>query len=84
MKLVDPRSCNPIASTVFVGRNRHGNWVVREQNGNFGGLFVDRAQAFKYARSENGRHPERIFEVSREIELNILLRGSSGCTDSRP
>ena len=72
MKLVEPPSCIPAASrVVFVGRNRRGNWVAREQNGIFGGLFVNRAQAFKYALFENGRHPETIVEVSREIELDI-------------
>ncbi|MGL3210563.1 hypothetical protein [Bradyrhizobium sp. BR 1433] len=65
-------SCSSAASTVvFVGRNRRGNWVARERNGFFGGLFVNRAQAFKYALLENGQHPENIFEVSREIELDI-------------
>ncbi|WP_235976668.1 hypothetical protein [Bradyrhizobium archetypum] len=71
MKCVEPPSCNSTAPTVFVGRNRRGAWVVREQNGTFGGLFVTRAQALKYARFENGHHPETIVEVSREIELDI-------------
>ncbi|WP_375779172.1 hypothetical protein ACE103_09300 [Bradyrhizobium sp. ma5] len=56
---------------VFVGRNRRGNWVVREQRGSFGGLFINRAQALKYALFENGRHAESIIEVTREIELDI-------------
>ncbi|XSC42541.1 hypothetical protein ACF1BQ_029725 [Bradyrhizobium sp. RDT10] len=71
MNLFEPPSCSLAASTVFVGRDRRGNWVAREQNGNFGGLFVNRAQAFKYALFENGHHPEAIVEVSREIELDI-------------
>ncbi|MCK1516060.1 hypothetical protein IVB22_26585 [Bradyrhizobium sp. 190] len=71
MKLLEPPSCSPTPSTVFVGRNRHGNWVAREQNGIFGGLFVSRDQAVKYSLFENGHHPETIIEVSREIELDI-------------
>nr|WP_084788888.1 hypothetical protein [Bradyrhizobium sp. Cp5.3] len=71
MKLLEHPLCGPATSTVLVGRNRHGNWVVREQNGIFGGLFVSRNQAFKYALFENGRDPESIVEVSREIELDI-------------
>ena len=72
MKLVEPPSCSCAASSVvFIGRNARGNWVARERNGLFGGLFVNRAQAFKYALFENGRHPETIVEVSREIELDI-------------
>jgi hypothetical protein len=72
VKLVEPPSCSPAVSTiVFIGRNRRGNWVAREQNGLFGGLFVNRAQALKYALFENGHHPETIVELSREIELEI-------------
>lgn len=72
MKLVEPPSCSRAASTVvFIGRNGRGNWVAREQNGLFGGLFVNRAQAFKYALFENGNHLETIVEVLREIELDI-------------
>ncbi|MGF6313647.1 hypothetical protein ABIB82_007828 [Bradyrhizobium sp. i1.8.4] len=59
------------ASTVFVGKNRLGNWVAREESGIFGGLFVNRTQALKYALFENGHHPEAIVEVSFEIELDI-------------
>lgn len=72
MKLVEPPSGSPTAPTVFVGNNGRGNWVVREQNGIFGGLFVNRAQAFKYALFENGHHPEAIVELSHEIELDIF------------
>lgn len=71
MKHVEPRLCSHATRTVFVGRNRRGIWVAREQNGIFGGLFVNRAHAFKYALFENGHHPEAIIEVSREIELDI-------------
>lgn len=58
-------------STVFLGKDHSGNWVVREQNGIFGGMFASRAQALKYALCENGQHPEAILEISREIELVI-------------
>ncbi|MDE5458677.1 hypothetical protein GWE18_39145 [Bradyrhizobium sp. CSA112] len=71
MGLLEPPSCNSGKSIVFVGRDRRGNWVASEQNGTFGGLFVNRAQAFKYALRENGHHRETIVEVSGEIELNI-------------
>ena len=72
MKLVEPPSCRSAASTiVFIGRNRKGNWVAREQNGLFGGLFVSRAQAVKYALFENGNHPETIVDLPREIEVDF-------------
>ena len=79
VKLVDPPSCGPAASAVvFIGRDCRGNWVVREQNGLFGGLFVNHAQALKYATSENDHHPRTIVELSREIELDIPMQESTG------
>ena len=71
MKLVEPPSCSAASTIVFLGRNRRGQWVAQQQNGLYGGLFVNRAQALKYALSENGHHPETIVELSREIELNM-------------
>ena len=71
MKLVEPPSCSSLSNVVFIGRNRSGQWIAQEQNGLYGGLFVNRAQALKYALSENGHHPETIVELSRRIELDL-------------
>ena len=74
VKLVEPPSCSSPSTIVFIGRNSRGQWVAQEQNGLFGGLFVNRAQAVKYALFENGRHPETIIELSRGIELDMSGR----------
>jgi hypothetical protein len=74
VKLVEPPSCSSLSRLVFIGRNSRGQWVAQEQNGLFGGLFVNRAQAVKYALFENGQHPESIVELSREIELDMGAR----------
>ena len=71
MKLVEPPSCSSSSSIVFIGRDSRGRWVAQQQNGLYGGLFVNRAQAIKYALFENGRHPETIVELSRGIELDV-------------
>lgn len=71
VKLVEPPSCSSSSAIVFIGKNSRGNWVAQEQNGLYGGLFINRAQAVKYALFENGHHPETIVEVSREIELDM-------------
>nr|WP_249127967.1 hypothetical protein [Bradyrhizobium lablabi] len=71
VKLVEPPSCSSPSTIVFIGRNSRGQWVAQEQNGLFGGLFVNRAQAVKYALFENGHHPETIIELSRGIELDM-------------
>lgn len=78
-KLAQALAGNPAVSTVLVGRNRSGNWVAREQSGAFGGLFVNRAQALKYALWENGRHLEAIIEVAHEIELDIPAHPQRAC-----
>jgi hypothetical protein len=70
VKLVEPPSCSTASTIVFIGRNSRGNWVAQEQNGLYGGLFVNRAQAVKYALFENGHHPETIIELP-FIELDM-------------
>jgi hypothetical protein len=77
VKLVEPPSCGSLSAIVFIGRDRSGHWVAQEQNGLFGGLFVSRAQAIKYALFENGDHPETIVELVREIELDMRKRVSA-------
>ena len=77
MKLVEPPSCNSSSTIVFIGRNSRGNWVVQEQNGLYGGLFVNRAHAIRYALFENGHHPETIVELKRGIELDMSTRRPS-------
>ncbi|MCS3765673.1 MULTISPECIES: hypothetical protein [Bradyrhizobium] len=83
MELVELPSCSPEGTVVFVGRNRRGNWVAREQSGIFGGLFVSRAQALRYALLENGHCSQTIFEVSREIELDIPANTQLACPNAR-
>ena len=77
VNLIEPPSCSAASTIVFIGQNSRGNWVAQEQNGLYGGLFVNRAQAVKYALFENGHHPETIVELSREIELDMGGKVSS-------
>jgi hypothetical protein len=68
-ELEEPPSCS--SHLVIIGRNSRGDWVAKEQNGLFGGLFVNRAQAMKYALFENGDHPATIVLTSNIIELDM-------------
>ena len=77
MKLVEPPSCSSLSSIVFIGQNHRGHWIAQEQNGLYGGLFVSRAQAIKYALFENGQHPETIVELSRGLELDMSRKPAS-------
>lgn len=41
-----------------VGQDRRGYWVVQDQQGIRGGLFVNRDAALRFVRSENGYRPQ--------------------------
>jgi len=54
-----------------VGRNSRGNWVVQDQKGIRGGLFVDRDAALRFVRSESGDRPQAFMMVSDILELDL-------------
>ena len=55
----------------MVGQDTRGNWVVQDQKGIRGGLFVNREAALRYVRSENGFKPQAVVMVSGGIELDM-------------
>ena len=55
----------------MVGQDRQGNWVVRDQKANAGGLFVTRDAALRYVRSECGYQPRTVIMISGNFELDI-------------
>ena len=55
----------------MVGQDRRGNWVVRDQKGVCGGLFVTRDAALRFARAENGYQPQAVVMVSGNLELDM-------------
>jgi hypothetical protein len=60
----------------LIGRNSRGNWVVRDQSGLRGGLFVDRAEALRFALFENGRRPQAVIMVPGVLELDLSRRAA--------
>lgn len=69
MKQTEPLSCR--SGLVFVGKNSRGNWVAQEENGLFGGLFINRAEAVRYALFENGHRLEAVVATSNELEIDM-------------
>lgn len=55
----------------MIGRNSRGNWVVRDQAGLRGGLFIDRTEALRFALFENGRRPQAVLMVPGILELDL-------------
>jgi hypothetical protein len=56
---------------LHVGRNSRGYWVVRERRGRCGGLFVDRAEALRFAMFECGCRPQAVIMVPGVLELDL-------------
>lgn len=78
--LTEPPSCH--SALVFIGKNRRGQWVAQEQNGLYGGLFISRTAALRYALFETNHHPEAIRMASSPLELN--MRGDTSHESSAP
>lgn len=62
----------------LVGKDSHGHWVARDQSGRRGGLFVDRAEALKFAMFENGNRPQAVIMVPGVLELDMSAEPSTG------
>jgi len=67
----EPPSTSHPKSLFRIGRNSRGNWVVQDQSGLCGGLFVDRAEAVKFAMFENGNRPQAVIMVPGILELDM-------------
>jgi len=75
MNKEEPPPSNSSKSSLFlVGRDSHGHWVVQDQNHRRGGLFIDRAEALKYAMFENGRRPQAVIMVPDVLELDMSAK----------
>ena len=60
----------------MIGKNSRGNWVVQDQQGICGGLFVNRAEALKFAMFENGNRPQAVIMVPGVLELDMSRKPS--------
>jgi hypothetical protein len=57
--------------TYFIGKDSRGNWVVQDERHLHGGLFVDRAEAMRFALFENGHQPRAVIMVPGIFELDM-------------
>jgi hypothetical protein len=62
----------------MVGQDKRGNWVVQDQKGMRGGLFIDREAALRYVRSETGFKPQTVVMVSGGFELDMNRNAGAG------
>jgi hypothetical protein len=72
----EPPSCLRIP-LFMVGQDGHGNWVVQNQNGTRGGLFVDRIDALRFVRSENANRTQAYIAIRGILELDMARATSA-------
>jgi hypothetical protein len=68
------RSASPLRRLFRIGKDSHGNWVVQDQLGLCGGLFVNRAEALRFAMFENGNRPQAVIMVPGVLELDMSVK----------
>ena len=67
----------------YLGKDSEGHWVVKDQRGLRGGLFVDRAQALRFALFENGRNPRAVIMVPGVLNLDLKTKSASSEENAR-
>ena len=65
------------SSLFLLGQNRQGNWVVQDQRGLCGGIFVNRTEALRFAMFENGNRPQGVLMVPGVFELDMNRGGGA-------
>ena len=65
-----PQSCTR-PSLFLIGKDSRGHWVVQDDHGSCGGLFVNRTEALKFAMFENGNRPQAVIMVPGIFELDM-------------
>ncbi|WP_088343593.1 MULTISPECIES: hypothetical protein [Rhodomicrobium] len=55
----------------LIGKNGCGRWVVLEEKGQSGGIFVERSQAIKFAMYEGDHGPRAVVMVPGRLELDL-------------
>jgi type IV secretory pathway TrbF-like protein len=61
----------------FIGKDSRGNWIVQDQQHRCGGLFIDRAEALRFAMFENGNQPQAVVMVPGVFELDLTGKASA-------
>ena len=69
-----PPSTHAQSPQFRIGRDHLGHWVVQDDRGLTGGLFVSRAEALKFALFENGHKPNAVVMVPGVLELDMTAK----------
>lgn len=59
------------SSLWFIGRDSHDNWVVQDQAGLCGAIFLERTEALYFAMRDNGGRPRAVIMVPGILEFSV-------------
>ena len=78
MKQAEPPLSTRAMTPIFlIGRDSRGRWVVQNEKGSCGGLFVDRTQALRFAMFENANNPQAVIMVPGIFELALADKAAA-------
>ena len=63
------------AASLLIGQDHCGQWVVRDARGHFGGVFVDRREALRFAMFDSRRTPQSVIMTPYGLELDMTGEG---------
>ncbi len=72
----DARVLSEAIPLFFIGRNKHGLWVVREAEGRTGGVFLLKRSALGFAKQNSAPAGCAIMFLVESFELDIENQGS--------
>jgi hypothetical protein len=70
--------CHVLSTAIplfYIGKNRHGFWVVREAEGQAGGLYLRRQSALRFARDREPAGCATMF-LGEPLELDVENQGN--------
>ena len=73
---LDPAVISASIPAFFVGRNRDGCWLVREANGENGGIFLFKRSAMAFARRVSRPNGCALVFLSERFELDVENQGN--------
>ena len=65
-------------SSLFIGQDRAGHWVVKDARSLCGGLFASRTEAIRFAMYECQRRPQSVIMLPEGFELDGQLDEQPG------
>jgi hypothetical protein len=71
-------------SPFLIGRDSRGNWVVCDQAGLCGSVFVERSEALRFAMLGNGRRPRPVIMVPSVLDFGSGGSARSVANQSKP